>query len=240
METQKLTDHEMKKINKQIAGIEMSLDYLNWDRNQIKFAILNEIPKQSKRINVPEKEINLDYSMIPDEFKNAIIVSRLNRKIHIFYNLQFQGNLLLSKEIGRYISDLYNSINHIFNLIVFANPSRFHGRTIADDLQSLKRNKEVLNGNLLKVIENNEQWIKEFKDMRKIDEHKSPMEFYITFNVRKDNSKVRFLMNNNYSNDKYDIFSILNYLDLIIRLFNDVKNEVNLILKEGYSKKSIT
>ena len=98
-----LTDHEKAKVRLQIRGIENTVQYLRFHRDQIKNHIINAIPQQSSRLIIPEKEINIDYGNIPPEFIKAIKDAKLHLKIYQFYgysSLDFFSSCRISKYLG--------------------------------------------------------------------------------------------------------------------------------------------
>ncbi len=227
-----LTKHEIDKITKQIEGIQNTLTFLKWHKKQLENAILSEIPAQSNRLQVPEKDIEIEWGNIPEIFIENIKKTKLDKKIHQFYNVQFLMNIVISKEIGHFISDMYNTLNHIFNLIIFAHPKRIINIAISDELKSLLNNQKYLNGSLSSILNENEKWINEFKDHRKIDEHKSPIEFFIVFKIRPETSVASFSLKNNYTDNEIDLFEIFEYLSNIELFFEDVKSEIqNIMMK---------
>ena len=204
-----LTDHEKAKVRLQIRGIENTVQYLRFHRDQIKNHIINAIPQQSSRLIIPEKEINIDYGNIPPEFIKAIKDAKLHLKIYQFYNLEFQMDIVCSRWLGHLISDLYNMLNYIFNLIVLAHP-RLSGVTLSDELKSLIKNQSCLFGKLSSVMMQNKAWIEDFKDKRRIEEHKSPMEFHMRFEIRNPDAKAYFLLKNDYTAASVDLIYVLN------------------------------
>lgn len=221
----KLTDHEKDKITKQIVGIQGTIRFTNCFREKVKQFIIEEIFNKSNSLNVNEKKIELHYINVPSEFVSAIKKSRLDKKVGIFYNIALE-NLNISREIGNYISNLNKIINYIFTLIVFAHPERVVKKKISDKLKSLKKNKSVLFGRILRIISSNEKWIEKFKEIRRSEDHCSPIRFNIRFEIRRENSRASLLFENNYNKEKIDLSELFNYLDKIENFFNEIKVEV--------------
>lgn len=226
----KLTSFEIEKIHKQIKGIEDTIVYLKDQRRRISQAILEDIPRNSELIRVPEQEITIDYGSIPIEFINAIRNSRLDRKMSVFYNVDFRNNIFISKEIQQFISEMYNTINHISTLIQISHPSRIYNRTLNDRIEDIMRNRMILSGNIPTIIENNIGWITKFKELRRIVGHKSPIEYNIRFQVRQPTTKAEFIMTNNFTSDEFDMFEIFTYLERLDSYSSEIKNEISRII----------
>ena len=228
MSSSSYTDHQLKKIEQQNIGISHTIEFLIFLRENLHNALLSEIERNSSMIEVPEKVIEINYDKLTEPYIKKIKDTKLDKKIHGFYNLNFEVNILITKEISHFISEIYHSINHIIILLILLHPDR----RFKDSLKGLEKNKKHLKGNCWAIIQDNMQWIEEFKEMRGKISHKSPFIFYLKCRIREENSTIHLTLEDNYENKEYDICSIFEFLDKLINLFKGIEEEKMKLLKK--------
>ena len=222
-----VSEHLGNKIRTQFELIRRELSLLKNDERRIILLLVQDVFNQSRLIRVPEKDIALNYSGVPDEIKQAIIESKLERKIHLFYNLNFSGDPIISRIFTDYMEAIYRVINYIINLIVYAHP----GHNIGDKIKSILKNSSSLHGNIARIVENNRTWIDEFKKKRAICTHKSPFDYSIQFQVRENDSTIHYILKNNHNDEQIDLFEIFSVVPKLEMFSRDIKQEIQTYLE---------
>ena len=218
-----ISSYQKEKIRKQIDLIEEEIRLMRQDINTLIGAVAEEIHNYSRTINVPKRTISIDYSRIPAPIEIAIKSSELDQKISLFWNIQFKGSPRLSRLCMDVIAAIYRALNHCVVIICQVH----EGISLGDHYESLLKNIEKLDGGIAELIKKNAGWVKEFKDDRFVSEHRSPVEYFLIFQVRPEGTTAHLSLQNPHNKAECELFNLIGYLNKLEDFFGILRAHIS-------------
>ena len=221
----KLTRHQAKKIE---AILRDTADRL-LGLEQIRMKIVNQlkqmIPAMASTVTTQEKTIPITYPNVPPSIIKCIELTGLNRKIHCFWNIIFQGDSELSSTIEDFENRIYSCISYICTVIKLAHAPGIREQ-LGDKVEKFLNNVDKLEQPFRQPIRNANEWVPKFKNSRRITAHRAPQTYRLQFEVRPENCSARFILTNNFDKSQQDLFELLGLLPKLTTFYEAIVHAV--------------